>query len=42
MNSPLLPAFPPELEQEIFEIAATDIPESMPQLVRVARRVSVW
>ncbi|KAJ7256099.1 hypothetical protein C8J57DRAFT_1517822 [Mycena rebaudengoi] len=42
MNSPLLPAFPPELEQEIFEIAATDIPESMPQLIRVARRVSVW
>ncbi|KAJ7255977.1 hypothetical protein C8J57DRAFT_1186198 [Mycena rebaudengoi] len=42
MNSPILPAFPPELEREIFEIAAIDIPQSMPQLVRVARRVCVW
>ncbi|KAJ7213780.1 hypothetical protein C8J57DRAFT_288477 [Mycena rebaudengoi] len=42
MNSPILPAFPPELEREIFEMAAIDIPQSMPQLVRVARRVCVW
>ncbi|KAJ7255946.1 hypothetical protein C8J57DRAFT_1651328 [Mycena rebaudengoi] len=41
MNSPILPAFPPELEREIFEIGAIEIPQSMPQLVRVARRVCV-
>ncbi|KAJ7256018.1 hypothetical protein C8J57DRAFT_1344966, partial [Mycena rebaudengoi] len=28
--------------REIFEIAAIEIPQSMPQLVRVARRVCVW
>ncbi|KAJ7255915.1 hypothetical protein C8J57DRAFT_1235837 [Mycena rebaudengoi] len=38
MNDSILPAFPPELEREIFEIAATEISESMPQLVGVARR----
>ncbi|KAJ7213754.1 hypothetical protein C8J57DRAFT_1096694 [Mycena rebaudengoi] len=42
MNSPILPAFPPELEREIFEVAAIELPESIPQLVRVARRVCVW
>ncbi|KAJ7255994.1 hypothetical protein C8J57DRAFT_1517714 [Mycena rebaudengoi] len=42
MNVSILPAFPPELEREIFEIAAIEIPQSMPQLVRVARRVCVW
>ncbi|KAJ7213764.1 hypothetical protein C8J57DRAFT_1538668 [Mycena rebaudengoi] len=41
MNVSILPAFPPELEREIFEIAAIEIPQSMPQLVRVARRVCV-
>ncbi|KAJ7256065.1 hypothetical protein C8J57DRAFT_1651502 [Mycena rebaudengoi] len=30
MDSPILPAFPPELEREIFEIAAIEIPQSMP------------
>jgi hypothetical protein len=29
MNSPILPAFLPELEREIFEIAAIEIPQSM-------------
>ncbi|KAJ7255956.1 hypothetical protein C8J57DRAFT_1517678 [Mycena rebaudengoi] len=42
MNVSILPAFPPELEREVFEIAAIETPQSMPQLVRVVRLVCVW
>ncbi|KAJ7268527.1 hypothetical protein C8J57DRAFT_1509711 [Mycena rebaudengoi] len=42
MASDISASFPPELEREIFEIAATQHPEMMPRLVRVARRVLVW
>ncbi|KAJ7928307.1 hypothetical protein B0H13DRAFT_2265166 [Mycena leptocephala] len=36
------PAFPPELEREIFETTALMYPGEMPTLLRVARRVLVW
>ncbi|KAJ7241654.1 hypothetical protein C8J57DRAFT_91518 [Mycena rebaudengoi] len=36
------PSFPPELEREIFEIAATEHPETIPTLVLVAHRVLHW
>ncbi|KAJ7255626.1 hypothetical protein C8J57DRAFT_1345311 [Mycena rebaudengoi] len=36
------PSFPLELEREIFEIAATHHPETMPTLLLVAQRVLQW
>ncbi|KAJ7802306.1 hypothetical protein B0H13DRAFT_2297279 [Mycena leptocephala] len=36
------PILPPELEREIFEIAATIHPGTIPPLLRVARRVLTW
>ncbi|KAJ7609479.1 hypothetical protein FB45DRAFT_367997 [Roridomyces roridus] len=36
------PALPPELEQEIFELAAYSNPLSVPQLMLVACRVKEW
>ncbi|KAJ7443153.1 hypothetical protein FB451DRAFT_95501, partial [Mycena latifolia] len=36
------PAFPPELEREIFEITALVHPGTIPTLLRVARRVHIW
>ncbi|KAJ7112712.1 hypothetical protein C8R44DRAFT_249952 [Mycena epipterygia] len=36
------PAFPPELEREIFETTAFLYPGTIPTLLRVARRVLVW
>ncbi|KAJ7779081.1 hypothetical protein B0H16DRAFT_1838334 [Mycena metata] len=36
------PFLPPELEQEIFEIAAGIHPDTIPTLLRVARRVHEW
>ncbi|KAJ6542550.1 hypothetical protein B0H10DRAFT_1970496 [Mycena sp. CBHHK59/15] len=36
------PTLPPELERQIFEIAAFLHPESMPALLGVARRVKIW
>nr|GAT57085.1 predicted protein [Mycena chlorophos] len=36
------PRLPPELEQEIFELASTAHPETVPTLIRVARRVQEW
>ncbi|KAJ7463578.1 hypothetical protein FB451DRAFT_1264943 [Mycena latifolia] len=42
MNTGRTPALPPELEREIFEIAALLHAPSMPALLRVARRVKVW
>ncbi|KAK7045113.1 tyrosinase central domain-containing protein [Favolaschia claudopus] len=34
--------FPPELEREIFEHTALVSPQSIPLLIRVARRVYIW
>ncbi|KAJ7255664.1 hypothetical protein C8J57DRAFT_598725 [Mycena rebaudengoi] len=39
-NTP--PSFPPELEREMFEMAATEHPNMMPTLVLVAHRVLQW
>ncbi|KAJ6482598.1 hypothetical protein C8R45DRAFT_1215354 [Mycena sanguinolenta] len=36
------PCFPPELEREIFEIAANLHPQSIPSLLQVSRRVHDW
>ncbi|KAJ7758120.1 hypothetical protein DFH07DRAFT_958467 [Mycena maculata] len=36
------PIFPPELEREIFETTAVLHPQTMPSLLRVARRVLIW
>ncbi|KAJ7131238.1 hypothetical protein C8R44DRAFT_978192, partial [Mycena epipterygia] len=36
------PAFPPELEREVFKITALLHPGAIPILLRVARRVLVW
>ncbi|KAF8181945.1 hypothetical protein K438DRAFT_1975886 [Mycena galopus ATCC 62051] len=36
------PAFPPEIEREVFEIAALMHPGTIPALLRVARRVRIW
>ncbi|KAJ7443120.1 hypothetical protein FB451DRAFT_1568734 [Mycena latifolia] len=36
------PAFPPELEREIFEVAALLHPGTIPTLLQVARRISIW
>ncbi|KAF7309301.1 Zn(2)-C6 fungal-type domain-containing protein [Mycena indigotica] len=36
------PRFPPELEREILEFAARICPESIPNLLCVARRVLLW
>ncbi|KAJ6508799.1 hypothetical protein C8R45DRAFT_454433 [Mycena sanguinolenta] len=36
------PVFPPELEREIFEIAARSSTKLIPRLLRVARRVKIW
>jgi hypothetical protein len=36
------PAFPPELEREIFETTALMYLGQMPTLLRVARRVLIW
>ncbi|KAJ6482570.1 hypothetical protein C8R45DRAFT_305093 [Mycena sanguinolenta] len=36
------PVFPVELEREIFEITALLYPETIPPLLRVARRVLLW
>ncbi|KAF7299799.1 hypothetical protein HMN09_00986000 [Mycena chlorophos] len=33
---------PPELEREIFEVAARQYPEDIPALVLVAKRVHIW
>nr|GAT48302.1 predicted protein [Mycena chlorophos] len=33
---------PPELEREIFEVAAKQYPEDIPTLVLVAKRVHIW
>ncbi|KAJ7112704.1 hypothetical protein C8R44DRAFT_249920 [Mycena epipterygia] len=40
MNSS--PAFPPELEREIFEITALLHPGTIPTLLLVARRILIW
>ncbi|KAJ7636421.1 hypothetical protein FB45DRAFT_906604 [Roridomyces roridus] len=37
-----LPKLPPELEREIFDIAATAAPNMVPALLRVAHRVLEW
>ncbi|KAJ7443122.1 hypothetical protein FB451DRAFT_1149776 [Mycena latifolia] len=36
------PAFPPELEREIFETTALVHPGTIPALLRVARRTHIW
>ncbi|KAK7006282.1 tyrosinase central domain-containing protein [Favolaschia claudopus] len=36
------PAFPPELEREIYEVTALKYPGSIPSLLRVARHVHSW
>ncbi|KAJ7794387.1 hypothetical protein B0H14DRAFT_2923276 [Mycena olivaceomarginata] len=36
------PAFPPELERELFETAAVVHPATIPALLRVAKRVLLW
>ncbi|KAJ7234916.1 hypothetical protein C8J57DRAFT_1531192 [Mycena rebaudengoi] len=36
------PAFPPELEQKIFEAAALAHPGMIPTFLRVAQRVRIW
>ncbi|KAJ7928326.1 hypothetical protein B0H13DRAFT_2311607 [Mycena leptocephala] len=36
------PAFPPDLEREIFGTTALMYPGEMPTLLRVARRVLIW
>ncbi|KAF8211007.1 hypothetical protein K438DRAFT_1959209 [Mycena galopus ATCC 62051] len=36
------PAFPPELEREVFEICAVSRPVTIPKLMLVARRVKEW
>ncbi|KAJ7691867.1 hypothetical protein B0H14DRAFT_3906143, partial [Mycena olivaceomarginata] len=36
------PAFPPELERELFETAALVHPATIPALLRVAKRVLLW
>ncbi|KAJ7131406.1 hypothetical protein C8R44DRAFT_774790 [Mycena epipterygia] len=36
------PSFPPELEREIFESAAQLYPNTIPNLLLVARRVNEW
>ncbi|KAK7051995.1 hypothetical protein R3P38DRAFT_2858019 [Favolaschia claudopus] len=41
-NDPNLPFLPPELEQEIFEIATLQHPDSIPNLLLVSRRVRQW
>ncbi|KAJ7241651.1 hypothetical protein C8J57DRAFT_1369050 [Mycena rebaudengoi] len=40
--SPTCPSLPLELEREIFEIAATHYPQTMPALLLVAQRVLRW
>ncbi|KAJ7443132.1 hypothetical protein FB451DRAFT_1296298 [Mycena latifolia] len=36
------PAFPPELEREIFETTALVHPSTIPALLRVSRRIHIW
>ncbi|KAJ7848400.1 hypothetical protein B0H13DRAFT_2361897 [Mycena leptocephala] len=36
------PRLPPELEHQIFEIAAHEFPEMIPIFLRVARRIQFW
>ncbi|KAJ7762894.1 hypothetical protein B0H16DRAFT_1528085 [Mycena metata] len=36
------PAFPPELERLVFEMAAHARPPTIPTFMRVARRVKIW
>ncbi|KAF8155326.1 hypothetical protein K438DRAFT_1862608, partial [Mycena galopus ATCC 62051] len=36
------PAFPPELEREVFKICAVSRPATIPKLMLVARRVKEW
>ncbi|KAJ7865394.1 hypothetical protein B0H13DRAFT_2562180 [Mycena leptocephala] len=38
----LIPAFPPEMEREIFETSALMHRRGIPSLLRVARRVLIW
>ncbi|KAJ7461188.1 hypothetical protein FB451DRAFT_490354 [Mycena latifolia] len=42
MEPPSPPAFPPELERQIFEICALSRPMSIPKLMLVAWRVREW
>ncbi|KAF7357775.1 hypothetical protein MVEN_00823500 [Mycena venus] len=42
MSADLFPFFPPELEREIFELAAELHPESIHSLLLVSRRVCEW
>jgi hypothetical protein len=36
------PRLPPELEHQIFEIAAHEFPEMIPIFLLVARRIQFW
>jgi hypothetical protein len=42
METPISPAFPADLEREIFELAANHYPETMLSLMLVAHRVLYW
>jgi hypothetical protein len=42
MEISISPAFPADLEREIFELAANRHPETMPSLMLVAHRVLQW
>jgi hypothetical protein len=42
MSSDSTPAFPPELEREIFETIAYHYPEMIANLLLVSRRVYDW
>ncbi|KAF8171070.1 hypothetical protein K438DRAFT_2024164 [Mycena galopus ATCC 62051] len=39
---PSSPTLPPELEREIFELCALDLPVSIPKLMLIAKRVHEW
>jgi hypothetical protein len=36
------PYLPPELERQIFEIAALSCPKDIPTLMRISRRIKYW
>ncbi|KAF7313867.1 hypothetical protein HMN09_00544400 [Mycena chlorophos] len=42
MSSTTSSRLPPELEREIFEIAAQEYPGTAPAILRIARRVFIW
>ncbi|KAJ7267083.1 hypothetical protein C8J57DRAFT_1326581 [Mycena rebaudengoi] len=42
MDANILPSFPPEIEREVFETAATRNREIIPALLLVAHRVHLW